>query len=294
MSQNRPQNKEQISYLGKCANKISAWWRQVNLPPVASDLFKMLVSAFGCFAAALFLLALFTAKPLDNVGLLWLSGISLFLSIFLLMAVFISGYCQTFYKCAKILERILVGAWILMFTLLAALGKLAEVFKNILEKTTLEPYLPSIKTLLIVSAVFFMAYFIAVVRLTFKPLDGQSHDKSANQRLDIAFTILLVTLLVIILSNGWPVQYSYGQIFLLLLPPIILLSIQMKKTGNRQAVISSALAFVVLAIVSVAIIWFLHANPNWLWFCFSLLTIAIILLGIGMKKLRAVSKSHVN
>lgn len=256
----------------------------------------MLSSAFGCFAVALFLLALFTEKPLNNILLLWLSGFSLFLSIFLFISVFVSRYHQTFYIYAKILEKYLADILIFAFIPVAALGKILDVLNNLSKTVALEPYLPVIHIILIVCGIFFVAYFIAGIWLSFRLTRDRIHERPIPLSLQIAFQISIVICLFIIISNRWPTQFPmepYGYI-ILLIPVLILLSIYVKKTSNQRATVSSALAFVVLTIISVVIIWLLHANPGWLWFSFGLLTIAIILMGIRMKRLETVVKGHAN
>lgn len=295
MNQNKSQNKEQTNCLGKCAHKISTWWHKTNIPPETRNLFKMLSSAFGCFAIALFLLALFTFEPANNILLLRLSCISLLLSILLLVAVFISKHCQAFYTCAKILDESFVFFWIFMLTPLAALQRIIVVLNDIHEKTALRQYLPTISATLAVSGAFFMAYLAAYLWLSFRSAKERLPDKSAPLLLQMAFTMLFFVWLLMILSNVWPLVFPvkmYGYVIWLIITTI-LLGFYMKKSSIRRAIISSALAFVVIAVVVVTIIWLLAVNPNWLWFCFGLLTIAAILLGIGMKSVGAVNKSHV-
>jgi hypothetical protein len=252
----------------------------------------MLSSAFGCFVVVLFLLALFTAEPSNNILLLWLSVFSLLLSIFLFVAVFVSRYHQTFYMCTKILDKYFIAFWIFMFIPVAALGKIIDVLNNMSKTPALEPYLLVINAILIVCGIFFIAYFVAGIWLSFRLRRDQVPKKPIPLSLQIAFQVSVVIWLVMIISNKWPTQFptaSYGYI-ILLIPVLILLSVYVKKASRQQVTATWALAFVVLTIISVVMIWLLHASPGWLWFCFGLLTIAIILMGIRMKRLEAANK----
>jgi hypothetical protein len=194
--------------------------------------------------------------------------------------------------CTKILDKYFIAFWIFMFIPVAALGKIIDVLNNMSKTPALEPYLLVINAILIVCGIFFVAYFVAGIWLSFRLTRDRIPKRPIPLSLQIAFQVSLVIWLLIIISNKWPTQFPvapYGYI-ILLIPVLILLSIYVKKTSNQRATVSSALAFVVLTIISVVIIWLLHANLGWLWFCFGLLTIAIILMGIRMKRLEAANK----
>lgn len=179
-----------------------------------------------------------------------------------------------------------------MFIPLTALGKIVDILNNLSKTPALGPYLPVIDAILIICAIFFIAYFVAVIRLSFQLPRDRITKRPIPSSLRVAFQVSIVIWFVMLMGNKWPTQFPtapYGYI-ILLIPILILLSIYVKKTSRQQATATSALAFIVLTIISVGIIWLLHANPGWLWFCFGLLTIAIILMGIRMKRLEAANK----
>ena len=146
----------------KYAHKLESWWNITNVPPETHRLHKMLSSAFGCFAIALFLLILLDPKNQDSTYLFWLSLISLLLAFVLLLAIPLSSRCQIFYTCARLLDGKFIIIWVFMFSPIIALKRLLDILTNVLNNAIPEAYKLSITSMLVSSGIFFIVYFSSI------------------------------------------------------------------------------------------------------------------------------------
>jgi hypothetical protein len=245
---------------------------------------QILSDAFACFTIALSLWSFYFLPDFSSTIIYWIIfGFSIFAAFFLCTVAITDQHCPRFYTISSWFDNKLFIPWILMFTPIMALTRLFVLFATSeRDKADINVYI-----IFGILALFFIFYiithFINSIRTIIKP----------NIPIATLYVMTISGLLflwIIVLFNilGWikPIENEVlSYLFVLIIAGIPLLQAFIKNPEVKKH--SEVLALVSLILIGCTIIWLFigvitSLGINWIGWYFGLITISLIILGLGM------------